>query len=88
MIKNGGISKQSTVKNATTGDHARLLDRIEDEYCEKYWNNHNIEAFSEDTNTRRCSLCGNWTLYWIDIDILGDDEVYCIKCTGKGLKRK
>jgi hypothetical protein len=38
-----------------------------------------------DDQPRMCSLCGVWGVEWVELDILGDSEVYCLECTGKGL---
>ena len=74
MTIDGGTVNRSTVKTVLTRDSkSSKLHKVYDVIS------------SEE---RMCSLCSAWGKDWVELDILGDYEVYCLECTSKGLYDK
>lgn len=93
MTTDGGIIKQSTARNVienaldvTNSRLQELHERNLDEALREYYND--LDYYSGDTDTTndyQCSLCKKWGSNWVELDILGDSEIYCIDCTSKGI---
>ena len=71
MTIDGGTTSRSTAKTVLIRDSKPLkLHKV-----------HDVVSSEE----RMCSLCSAWGKDWVELDILGDYEVYCLECTSKGL---